>query len=241
MRPYVIALVGSILAAACGGSALTTGTTDAGRTIDAPEVADAGGPDARVGAVDATSSDAAAADAGPTAMACIPGRSVACVGPGGCSSNQVCNGDGTGYGPCNCAPKEAGTSCIPGQSIACPGPGGCVASQVCDADGSGYGPCACTGDGGLVCVPGQSIACTGAGGCFSSQVCESDGMAYGPCVCFDGGSVECQTASDCENLLGPVPPLCTGACPPGSVVPEAGIWCLHYICVLGVCQTTYCG
>jgi hypothetical protein len=42
------------------------------------------------------------ADAQP-ATACVPGRSIGCVGPGGCSSNQVCNGDGTAYGPCNCA------------------------------------------------------------------------------------------------------------------------------------------
>ena len=72
-------------------------------------------------------------------------------------------------------------------------------------------------------------------------------MAYAPCVCFgDGGSVECQTASDCENLLGPLPSMCISACPPGSLADAGGCgglggYALHYICVLGVCQTTYCG
>jgi len=46
--------------------------------------------------------DAAAAET--TSPGCVPGRSIGCVGPGGCSSNQVCNGEGTAYGPCNCGP-----------------------------------------------------------------------------------------------------------------------------------------
>jgi hypothetical protein len=130
----------------------------------------------------------------------------------------------------------ATTACVPGQSIACTGPGGCVSNQVCNAAGTGYGACMCSNDGApLLCVPGQSIACTGPGGCFSNQVCESDGMAYGPCVCSDAGSVECDTASDCTNLLGPVPQnFCPTICPDGSH------GCAHYECVTGICQTTYC-
>ena len=40
---------------------------------------------------------------------CVPGRSVECVGPGGCVSNQVCNADGRSFGPCVCAsPADGG-------------------------------------------------------------------------------------------------------------------------------------
>jgi len=235
--------VSSLLAAACGGTELSTdAATDAAGAVEAGGDVDT-----------STSHDAATeapTDSAPSATACIPGRSVACVGPGGCSSNQVCNGEGTGYGPCECAQTDASapTLCVPGQSIACAGPGGCISNQVCNATGTAYGPCACTIDGSaLLCVPGQSIACTGAGGCFSSQICEANGLAYGPCVCFgDGGSIECQTASDCENLLGPLAPVFITDCPPGSAAKPGGCggisaYPLHYICVLGVCQTTYCG
>ena len=111
---------------------------------------------------------------------------------------------------------------------------------MCNAGGTSYGACVCSSDDGstVLCVPGQSIACTGPGGCFSSQVCNGDGTGYEPCVCVgDGGSVECQTAADCENLLGPLAPVCMNTCPDAGGVME----CLHYLCVLGVCQTTYCG
>jgi hypothetical protein len=218
--------LGVCIIVACGGTELSTGpATDAGGAADTSPT------------IDATSD--ASSDSATTP--CIPGRSVACVGPGGCSTNQVCNGDGTGYGPCDCALPEASTTeastttlCIPGQSVACTGPGGCVSNQVCNAAGSGYGACSCSNDGSaLLCVPGQSIACSGPGGCFSSQACDSNGLAYGPCVCFgDGGSIECQTAGDCENLLGPLPVIC-------NVCSDGG--CLHWDCVLGICQTSFCG
>jgi hypothetical protein len=40
---------------------------------------------------------------------CVPGRSVECVGPGGCVSNQVCDADGRSFGPCACAsPADGG-------------------------------------------------------------------------------------------------------------------------------------
>lgn len=124
--------------------------------------------------------------------ACVPGQSAACVGPGGCSTNQICNGDGSGYGPCDCAAAAADASaplCVPGQSIACAGPGGCISSQVCNDAGAGYGACACESDGGtLLCVPGQSIACGGPYGCASFQVCDESGSAYGPCDCPEGGT-----------------------------------------------------
>jgi hypothetical protein len=175
-----------------------------------------------------------------------------------CTTNCTCDGP-TGYLQCTVecptgidsgvaddAPGDApestvdssrvATACAPGQSIACAGPGGCVSNQVCNAAGTGYGACMCSNDGApFLCVPGQSIACTGPGGCFSNQVCMGDGMAYGSCVCDDAGSVECDTANDCTNLLGPVPQnFCPTICSNGSH------GCAHYICVAGICQTTYC-
>jgi hypothetical protein len=38
----------------------------------------------------------------PLSQACVPGRSVACVGPGGCAGGQVCTPAGDSYGPCVC-------------------------------------------------------------------------------------------------------------------------------------------
>ncbi len=235
--PPVVLGVG-LSVAACGGTELSSGTvTDAGGPADTGTSIGASLDATTDGAFDAPF--ATANDSSLSGTACVPGRSIACTGPGGCSSNQVCDSDGTAYGPCDCAsPIDAATPtlCVPGQSIACAGPGGCISNQVCNADGGGFGPCECSNEGGaLLCIPGQSIACNGPGGCFSSQVCNSSGTAYAPCVCFgDGGSAECQTANDCETLLGPLPPMCD-ECPNG----QEG--CLHYVCVLGVCQTTYCG
>lgn len=48
--------------------------------------------------------------------ACTPGQSVACTGPGGCSTNQVCNADGTAFGPCDCAEAGSGSSSGAGSS-----------------------------------------------------------------------------------------------------------------------------
>jgi hypothetical protein len=49
-----------------------------------------------------------------------------------------------------------------------------------------------------------------------------------------GGNGECQFASECETLLGPLPPVCQDPCPNGKE------GCEHYICLVGVCQTTFC-
>src|SRR6185437_9704584 len=86
-------LSASLVVSACGGRQSSSDVdgghmpeSDAGPSFDASIQREAGEE----------------ADAQP-AMACVPGRSIGCVGPGGCSSNQVCNGAGTAYGPCNCA------------------------------------------------------------------------------------------------------------------------------------------
>jgi hypothetical protein len=43
---------------------------------------------------------------GSAAPACVPGQSIACVGPNGCSSNQLCNDQGSSYGPCLCVSES---------------------------------------------------------------------------------------------------------------------------------------
>lgn len=40
-------------------------------------------------------------------LACTPGVSEACVGIGGCQGGQACREDGSGFGPCLCAPPSA--------------------------------------------------------------------------------------------------------------------------------------
>jgi hypothetical protein len=54
------------------------------------------------------------ADAGSepdaTSQLCMPGRSVACTGVGGCAGGQACNADGTAFGVCDCGgSNDAGT------------------------------------------------------------------------------------------------------------------------------------
>lgn len=54
------------------------------------------------------------ADAGSqpdaTSQSCMPGRSVACTGVGGCAGGQVCNAHGTAFGACDCGgSSDAGT------------------------------------------------------------------------------------------------------------------------------------
>lgn len=44
---------------------------------------------------------------GGSSGACVPGQSVACIGPGGCEGGQVCREDGTGYGECDCGGGDA--------------------------------------------------------------------------------------------------------------------------------------
>ncbi len=160
--------------------------------MSTPSGNDAGAKVADTGADTTTTTPAESGvtnDTGSASFICVPGESIACTGPGGCATNQVCGADGSGYGPCVCAPTDAAVrACVPGASIGCVGPGGCVSNQVCTADGTGYGACACVGDASaLACVPGQSIACGGPGGCTSFQVCTSDGSGYGPCDCPDAG------------------------------------------------------
>ena len=149
-------------------------------------------------------------DAGSGENACIPGQSIACAGAGGCSGSQICNGEGSGYGTCDCPSSSSDAStlaCIPATVDVRAGPGGCISSQLCNESGSGYGACICASEGGapLLCVPGQSIACGGPYGCASFQVCEESGSAYGPCDCPEGGTASYYDGSVPDGYA-PLPP-----------------------------------
>jgi hypothetical protein len=48
------------------------------------------------------------------------------------------------------------------------------------------------------------------------------------------GEAECAAPGDCEKLLGPLPSFCIANCPNG------GEGCEHYLCLSGLCQTSYC-
>lgn len=39
---------------------------------------------------------------------CAPGQTQECVGPGACAGGQSCLPDGSGFGPCDCGPGDAG-------------------------------------------------------------------------------------------------------------------------------------
>jgi hypothetical protein len=45
-------------------------------------------------------------------LACVPGTTQACVGPGGCSGGQACVSDGSRYDACDCG-KPSATSDAP--------------------------------------------------------------------------------------------------------------------------------
>jgi hypothetical protein len=184
-RALVLAL--GTLGVACGDTtANSPAGVDASSDVDATTARDSGVTKP------ADSGVAKPVDSAVTKPACVPGQSVACVGPGGCATNQVCNAAGSGFGACVCSSSDAGGSaCVPGKALACVGPGGCATNQVCTADGTGFGPCTCasTPDASTpACIPGAAIACAGAGGCISSQVCNAAGTGYGGCDCAsDGG------------------------------------------------------
>ncbi len=166
ISPPTASDAGALDANADGSSGVVTPIADAGIDATVPTPVDAaadananvdatvdasGGADANADANVATDAGDASGedDAGTTAHECIPGQSIGCVGPGGCVTNQVCNSDGSGYGPCTCVGDASALACVPGQSIVCGGPGGCTSFQVCESNGSGYGPCNCP-DAGVV-------------------------------------------------------------------------------------------
>lgn len=83
---------------------------------------------------DETSEEAEPAkESAPAEPVCTKGATQRCVGPGACDGGQVCQEDGSGFGPCDCGPSAspAPSGARPGDGVA-PAPG---APQVPSAPG----------------------------------------------------------------------------------------------------------
>lgn len=79
---------------------------------------------------------------GSAADSCgVAGKSVACVGPGGCEGGQVCRADGT-FASCECdAPVNDECGAV-GVVVTCVGQGNCIGAQACQDNGR-YTQCQC--------------------------------------------------------------------------------------------------
>jgi hypothetical protein len=143
------------------------------------------------------------------AKACVPGQSVACVGPAGCRGGQICNSDGQSFGLCNCGSgggfQAGGGINAGGGGDFAGGPGGGVATGG-GCVGCGCGPCDGVGGGAgggqscidlcdagdFTCDPdsGSEFTCRfDQGGCTSWQ------FSGNQCIgCPDGGT--CQLIAD---------------------------------------------
>jgi hypothetical protein len=135
---------------------------------------------------------------------CTPGDSKACVGAGGCSGGQVCQSDGTSYGPCDCAGNmDAGPTADGGPD------GGPLPDGGPDA-GSPCNPIAQTG-----CTPGQRCTWDATGTTTGQWVCRPPGSipSGGACSNPDGGGTDdCIGGTEC--VLGTCSAFCTT--PPDS-------------------------
>ncbi len=138
---------------------------------------------------------------------CVPGWEVPCYSADPATENvglcvpglQVCNTEGTGFGPCVGEVTPTAESCLTAEDDDCDG----------DTDDD---------DANCVCPPNSIIPCysgppgtQGIGPCTAgTQVCDADGMGFSPCV----GEVipspdHCSTAAD-DDCDGSVQPLCPG-------------------------------
>lgn len=141
-------IVGSI-AAACGGD-------------DGNAPSHASGGDGGV----AGSAGGTGGTTGDASLACVPGQSVACAGPGQCPGFQVCRSDGEGFEPCDCL--DGGTDGPAEADVASTGDAQADASDS-EADG-----CAC--------APGVKLACVSACGSTGSVTCTSQCSIPSGCV-----------------------------------------------------------
>lgn len=97
----------SFLLAACGGSGEHQGAAGNGGAMPVEQ----GSGGVSVGGASAGGASpaadggtgAASTSSGGHGQGCVPGQSVACVGPGACTGSQVCSADGESFGTCFCA------------------------------------------------------------------------------------------------------------------------------------------
>ena len=106
-----------------------------------------------------------------TTNGCTPGDTKACYGPGQCSGAQVCKGNGTGWGPCNCGTGASGNA---GGYGASGNAGGWGAS----GNAGGYGASGNAGGFGAVGNTGGYGASGNAGGYGASG--NAGGYGAGP-------------------------------------------------------------
>jgi alpha-tubulin suppressor-like RCC1 family protein len=126
--------------------------------------------------------------------ACVPGSAMPCYsGPSGTNGvgacvggTQTCNGEGTGYGPCEGEVVPQAETCNSAIDDDCDG--------AVNEDGAG-----------CVCVPGSASACysgpmgtAGKGPCTEgTQLCNDQGTGFGPCEGEVLPATEtCETATD---------------------------------------------
>lgn len=77
----------------------------------------------------------------PESRACVPGAAVACVGPGGCAGGQVCDDDGSAYGPCDCGDVDSGVPVVDAGSDAGASLPDAGATEDADPPDAPSGPC----------------------------------------------------------------------------------------------------
>lgn len=125
------------------------------------------------GAHSTTSTTSSPSSSSSGVPGCVPGQQIACACLGGSTGVQVCNAEGTAYGPCDCGTGGMPpTPCTPSTTAPCyEGPAGTQGvgtckggTKVCSADGSGYGPCSGQVLPGVdLCSTPEDEDCSGAG------------------------------------------------------------------------------
>jgi hypothetical protein len=170
--------------------------------------------------------------ASTTGARCVPGASVICGGPGGCTGFQVCKSDGSGFAECDCGSGAAGGDATSGSSgasgVSASGGSGSPSPDA-SGDANGSPGSNAGGDDGaqgdlcaapLTIAPGQTIHATTCGGVAGiNEPCTG-----GPVVAIaldapDGASVEFTVSPGARFLLFPTcqsngPVECSGVINP---------------------------
>lgn len=132
MRLWTLALVAMV--AACGSD-------DGGSVPGSPAPTGMGG----------------AGSGGAPSQSCVPGTTIACLGPGACQGAQPCKADGSGYEPCDCGGGSAGAGGASGGAGGAGGQGAggkvCVALTVAQACSGKQCGAAADGCGGTLVCP----------------------------------------------------------------------------------------
>ena len=115
---------------------------------------------------------------------CVPGQSVLCAGPGGCSGFQSCKADGSGYSACDCS----NTSSTEASSSSSSGTSAPSSSNGASTGSTSAGTSATTG----------SVSTTGATGSTGSSATTGSTSSSGTSTTGSSGSSGAGCASDTE-------------------------------------------